>query len=58
MSKQTLKSESVTVIQIGVHPIGEKHDNTYVRSLGLHVQQLSTKSLQVQNWAPTPRMKS
>jgi hypothetical protein len=58
-SKRSLIYESVVAIQIGVHPAGEKLDNTlYVRPLGPHVQLLSTKPLLGQNWAPTPEMKS
>jgi hypothetical protein len=47
------------MIQIGVHPVGLKHDNMlHARSHGLHVQQPSTKSLLGQNWAPAPTVKS
>jgi hypothetical protein len=37
-SKWPLISESVTVIQINIHPIGEEPDNTlYMWPLGSHV---------------------
>jgi hypothetical protein len=59
MSRQVLKSESVTMIRIGVHLAGEEHDNTsYVRPLGSHIRQPSVKSLLGWNQAPAPRMKS
>jgi hypothetical protein len=59
MRKRPLISESVVVIQIGVHPTGEKTDNIlHAGSCGLHVQQPSVKSLLAWNWAPAPEMKS
>jgi hypothetical protein len=58
-SKRTPISESVAVIQIDVHPIGDKPDNTlHLRSRGLLEQQPSTKFLLGQNRAPAPGMKS
>jgi hypothetical protein len=59
MSKWLLISKSITTIQIGVHPAGEKPDNTlHAWSHGLHVQQPSVKSLLGQNRLPAPGMKS
>jgi hypothetical protein len=58
-SKRPLIYESVTVIRIGVHPIGKKPDNTsYVRPLGSHLCQPYAKSLLGQNRAPGLKMKS
>jgi hypothetical protein len=59
MSKQPLISESVAVIRIDVHPIGEEpHNMSYARPLGSHVRQPSAKTLLGQNRAPDPGMKS
>jgi hypothetical protein len=58
-SKQSLISESVVVIWIGVHHAGEKPNNTlHARSRGLHVQQPFVKSLLCRNRAPAPGIKS
>jgi hypothetical protein len=58
-SKRSLISESVATIQIGVHPIGPKHENTlHAWSRGLHMQQPFARSLLDQNWASAPGMKS
>jgi hypothetical protein len=44
--KQPLMSESVAVIQIGVHPAGKEPDNmSYMWPLGSHVRQPAVKSL-------------
>jgi hypothetical protein len=52
-------SESVAVIQIGVHPAGKEPDNmSYMWPLGSHVRQPAVKSLLGRNQAPAPRMKS
>jgi hypothetical protein len=58
-SKRPLISESVMVIQNGVHRAGEEPDNTlHAWSHGLHVQQPFAKSLLGQNRPPAPGMKS
>jgi hypothetical protein len=59
MSKRLLISDSVTMIQIIIHPIGEEPDNmSYVWPLGSHIRQPPVKSLLGQNWTCAPGMKS
>jgi hypothetical protein len=59
MSKRSLIFESVTVIRIDVHPVGEESDNTsYAWPHESHIRQPFTKSLLGQNQTPAPRMKS